>query len=137
MRRSLSPVSLAACAAAALTLVAGIATSVSAARPALYTKAQAAAGAKAYAANCAVCHGAKLQGVTAPALKGKDSPITGIRTVADVYGFASTQMPLGKPGSLSPATYAAILAYLLQQNGHPAGTRALTPSAAQHATEKM
>jgi hypothetical protein len=75
--------------------------------------------------------------VTAPALKGKDSPITGIRTVGDIYNYASTQMPLDKPGSLSPATYAALVAFLLQQNGHPAGPRALTPDAAKRSTEKM
>jgi mono/diheme cytochrome c family protein len=119
----------------------GLAGSVASGRPAahaaLYTKAQAATGAKAFAASCASCHGAKLQGVTAPSLKGPNSPITGIRTVGAVYTFASTQMPLGKPGSLSPTTYAAIVAYLLQQNGHPAGTHALTPSAAAHSTEKM
>ena len=122
---------------AALALIAALASTGDAARPALYTKAQAAAGAKAYAASCASCHGAKLQGVRAPSLKGPNSPITGIRAVGDVYNFASTQMPLGRPGSLSATTYAAIVAFLLQQNGHPAGTRALTPSAAQHSTEKM
>ena len=118
-------------------LVGGAASGAPPAHGGAYTKAQAASGAKAYAANCASCHGAKLQGVTAPALKGKDSPITGIRTVGYVYNFASTQMPLGKPGSLSPATYAAIVAYIMQQNGHPAGTRTLTPSAAAHSNEKM
>ncbi|MEA2688985.1 MAG: hypothetical protein QOD51_1592 [Candidatus Eremiobacteraeota bacterium] len=132
-----SPRSVIAASVVACALVAGLAASGTAARPALYTKAQAAAGAKAYAASCASCHGAKLEGVRAPSLKGPNSPITGIRAVGDVYNFASTQMPLGRPGSLSPTTYVAIVAYLLQQNGHPAGTRALTPSAAQHSTEKM
>jgi hypothetical protein len=75
--------------------------------------------------------------VSAPALKGPGAPITGMRTVGDVYGFTSTQMPLDKPGSLSPAAYAALIAYLLQENGHPAGTRALTPAAAAQSTEKI
>ncbi|MDB5071075.1 MAG: cytochrome c class [Candidatus Eremiobacteraeota bacterium] len=136
MGRSSPLVFLAAC-AAGLALVAGIASTGSAAHPGLYTKAQAAAGAKTYTARCLRCHGAKLQGVTAPALKGKDSPITGIRTVGDIYNYASTQMPLDKPGSLSPATYASLVAFLLQQNGHPAGPRALTPDAAKRSTEKM
>ena len=35
-----------------------------------YTLQQVAAGAKAYATSCASCHGAQLQGVSAPALTG-------------------------------------------------------------------
>ena len=57
--------------------------------------------------------------------------------MGDVYTFARTQMPLDKPGSLRPTTYAALVAYLLQQNGHPAGTRALTPAAAASSKQKM
>ena len=107
------------------------------ARGGAYTTAQAASGAKAYAANCASCHGAKLQGGMGPTLKGEQSPFHGTQRAEDVYTYISTQMPLGKAGSLKPATYAAIMAYLLQQNGHPAGTRALTPAAAARSTEKM
>jgi mono/diheme cytochrome c family protein len=38
----------------------------------LYTSQQAVAGAKAYATNCARCHGANLEGVSGPRLKGPD-----------------------------------------------------------------
>ena len=34
-------------------------------------------------------------------------------------------MPEGDPGSLSPAQYASVVAYLLQLNGYPAGEAAL------------
>ncbi len=124
-------------AAVALVLVLPLAGAGAAKQPGLYTTAQAAAGAKAYAASCASCHGVKLQGVTAPPLKGDAAPYHGTATVGDVYNAVSTQMPLNAPGSLSPATYAAIVAYLMQQNGHRAGPKPLTPAAAAHAAVHM
>ncbi len=117
--------------------LAGAANGVAAANAGAYSKAQAAAGAKAYALNCARCHGAKLQGMAGPPLKGPSAPIQGIRNVGYVYHFVSTQMPLDKPRSLSPATYAEIVAFILQQNGHPAGPHVLTPAAAAKSTERI
>ena len=38
--------------------------------PALYTAAQASAGGTIFAQQCATCHGAQLEGVAGPALKG-------------------------------------------------------------------
>ena len=78
-----------------------------------YTAAQAAAGEKAFVQNCASCHGAQLQGVSAPALTGASMArahlnLTQLRTVV------TTQMPLGAPGSLTPQQYASIMAYLLK-----------------------
>ena len=108
-----------------------------AARPGIYTKAQATAGAKSFAMNCARCHGAMLQGVSGPPLKGPSAPIQGIRSVSWVYHFVSKQMPLDKPGSLSPATYTAIVAYIVQQNGHPAGPQPLTPAGAATSTQRI
>jgi hypothetical protein len=35
-------------------------------------------------------------------------------------------MPQSDPGSLTPEEYAAVTDYILQQNGYPAGTAALT-----------
>jgi len=121
----------------AIALLAGALPVRAGAHGAGYSKAQAAAGARAYATSCANCHGARLQGATAPPLKGAAAPFHATESVGDVYMFVSTQMPLGKPGSLTPATYAAIVAYLMQQNGHPAGARTLMPAAAEHSTEKM
>ena len=100
-----------------------------------YTAAQAAGGAKAYRANCSRCHGADLSGVSAPALKG--AAIGGTQSVAEIYSFMVQQMPAGAPGSLRPATYAAIMAYLLQQNGHRPGSVPLTPAAARALTTKL
>ncbi len=35
-------------------------------------------------------------------------------------------MPSATPGSLPPDVYVAIMAFILQQNGYPAGSRELT-----------
>ena len=105
------------------------ATTAARVAPPSYTAAQAAAGAKLYQAKCSGCHGVHLEGVTAPALRG--GPILATRTGAEVYDVMSTQMPLGSPGSLKPAQYAALMAFLLKANGHAAGTKALTAASAR------
>ena len=42
-------------------------------------------------------------------------------TAGDLFDTIATLMPEGDPGSLSPAQYAAVVAYLLDLNGYPAG----------------
>ena len=106
-----------------------------AADAAYYTSAQAAAGAKAYAQSCSQCHGAHLEGVSGPALKG--AAMHGSQAVADIYGFMAQQMPAGAPGSLKTDTYVAIAAYLLAQNGHPAGKKPLTAASVKKITAKI
>jgi len=108
--------------------------SVAAPKPvAIFTAAQAATGAKDYAASCAQCHGAQLEGNLGPALSGQNlktlSKTTHL-TVSDTWEFMSLQMPLNAPGTLSKPTYAAILAFLLKSNGYPAGSTTLTPASA-------
>jgi mono/diheme cytochrome c family protein len=104
-------------------------------KAAYYTSAQATAGAAAYQTNCSRCHGVNLEGVSGPALKG--AAMAGSQTVADIYGFVSQQMPAGAPGSLNAATYTAIMAFLLKQNGHPAGSTPLTPASAKKISAKI
>jgi len=94
-----------------------------------FTAPQAAIGAKTYAKNCASCHGANLGGVTAPALVGRTSAIAQ-QSLAEVYEYISQQMPMTAPGTLSKAQYLSILAYILQKNGHKAGSRPLSASVA-------
>lgn len=91
-------------------------------RPAIYTLEQARSGLMSYAMNCAFCHGAGLEGRTGPALKGeKFASAAANFLVGDIFFVLAMQMPAGKPGSLPKDEYAAVMAYLLQQNGYPAG----------------
>lgn len=78
-----------------------------------YTLAQAAAGAKVFAQNCSSCHGANLQGVSAPALTGASFAHANL-SISQLRTIVTSQMPLGSPGSLSPQQYASVMAYLLQ-----------------------
>lgn len=98
-----------------------------AATPSLYTAAQAASGKQKFADNCALCHGDNLEGRAGPALKGKlfASPTAGFH-VGDIFTIVSQNMPATQPGSLAQDDYVEIMAYLLQQNGYPAGGKALT-----------
>lgn len=93
----------------------------------LYATEQAAHGAKVYAEQCAVCHGDHLQGLVGPTLKGpafasKDYEYT----IGAILGYISTMMPSSAPGSLTHQQYADLMAFLLQQNGYPAGSEPLT-----------
>ncbi len=103
---------------------------------AVFTAAQAQTGAKTYAAQCSRCHGANLEGVSGPALRGSGSGLAG-DSVAQAFTFISTQMPAGDPGSLSTTEYANVLAYILSRNGHAPGTAALTPASAKHSQVKV
>jgi polar amino acid transport system substrate-binding protein len=104
--------------------------------PAIFTNVQAQAGAKTYAAQCSKCHGAKLEGVSAPALRGSGSGLDG-DSVSEAYTFMSTQMPAGNPGSLSDSEYVNVLAFILSRNGHAPGAASLTPAAAKKSHLKI
>ena len=96
---------------------------------AVYSKEQADTGSKLYSQHCASCHGAKLQGVAGPPLGGaafEAKWLNGKKTADDLYYIMHTQMPLNAPGSLKESEYLDILAFVLQQNGYPAGKNALS-----------
>jgi mono/diheme cytochrome c family protein len=104
-----------------------------AAKPALYTADQATAGAAVYSQACAACHGAQLEGVAAPALKGAtfgEMSTAQALTVDALLDVIANTMPQSDPGSLKPEDYAAVTAYILQQNAYPAGSIALAKGAA-------
>ena len=93
-----------------------------------YTVDQAHTGAELFATYCSACHGGQLQGVAlkGPALVG--APIRARRwTMNLLFSFVSHQMPANARGSLSSREYSALMAFLLQRNGHPAGAIALRP----------
>ncbi|HEX3466839.1 MAG TPA: c-type cytochrome [Candidatus Elarobacter sp.] len=130
--------------AAGLALLAGPAVSQAgasgAAAPALYTSAQAAAGAKVFASQCSTCHGEHLEGGVGPALTGPNLVRLAKKTklaVGDVFSFLSLQMPLNAPASLTHDQYVSVMAYILKVNGYPAGATALTYAGATKSTVIM
>ena len=93
----------------------------------------AAEGAAVYAQQCAVCHGAKGEGVPpAPALVGR-TPDAGyvfanngkaVRTIGNYWPYATTvydyirrAMPLNTPGTLTADQTYSLVAFLLNANG--------------------
>jgi polar amino acid transport system substrate-binding protein len=103
------------------------------AKPALYTDAQAQAGATVYAQACAGCHGEQLEGVAAPALKGSafgEMANAQSLTADALLDVITNTMPQSDPGSMKSDDYNAVTAYILQQNGYPAGSAPLAKGAA-------
>lgn len=78
---------------------------------------QVAAGDKAYAATCAMCHGKKGEG------KGKNPAVVGAKALNDqhnakeLYDYIKMNMPPKKPGMLSDDDTWAVTAWLLDKNG--------------------
>ena len=91
----------------------------------LYTSGQAEQGKRLYGSRCAACHGAALEGLTAPALAGPrfEKHWISTTTLDDLFFLMRTTMPQGMAQSLSAEQHAVIFAYILQQNGYPAGTK--------------
>ncbi len=99
----------------------------------IYTSAQAAAGANLYVRSCIECHGATLRGGEAgPALVGPGfwSKWEG-QSLAALFQITASTMPVNNPNGFSAPEYAAVVAFMLQQNGLPAGTTALSSEASQ------
>lgn len=116
--------------AAAVIGVAGFAGSMtvlaqSAASSALYTDDQAQKGVDPYEMNCAMCHGANMEGAQGPTLLG-DTFTTHYPTVGDLMQFIVQNMPKSDPGSLSHDDYVNILAFVLLKNGLPSGSQTLS-----------
>lgn len=90
----------------------------------IYTAAQATQGAALFGEQCAACHGAQLEGLAGPALKGEL-----FQQMADaqkltprlLMAITAQTMPKGSPNTLARDQYAAITAYILQQNGYVSG----------------
>ena len=94
-----------------------------------FSQSQVEPGRLGYAAKCQTCHGAQLQGTGAPGLKGRSFDLMwNGKTLDDLYSYVHKQMPLGSPDSLAPQAYADIVAFILAQNGLPAGQDKLTPA---------
>jgi mono/diheme cytochrome c family protein len=88
--------------------------------PATYTAEQAERGATVYLATCARCH--------PPGQLDGENFAAGWHTAraSALFSTLRNTMPQDKPGSLTDAEYADVLAYMLQRNRVSAGTIALT-----------
>jgi len=95
----------------------------------VFTAEQAAAGKTAYASACARCHMPDLGGSPdAAALAGTTFIDTWrARTTKDLFDFVAGSMPPGG-STMSPETYAAIVAFILRSNGAVPGSTRLEPS---------
>ena len=90
----------------------------------LYTEEQATAGAVVFGKICVECHEKKD-------IAGADfrAKWTG-RPLFALFELIRTTMPDSNPGGLSRDEYAAALAYILKQNGLPAGAMTVMPDSA-------
>jgi polyvinyl alcohol dehydrogenase (cytochrome) len=93
-------------------------------RDGVYLAAQAERGKTLYLKTCSGgCHGDNLAGGgPTPSVAGTDflGRWAGL-SVGELFKKVSTTMPRNNPGSLNPADYQAIVAYLLSANGFPPG----------------
>ena len=85
-----------------------------------YSLTQAAEGRVLYAEHCASCHGPNLLGnESGPALSGKAfQDRWAKRPTGQLFDVTATSMPSTNPGGLAARDYAAILGFMLYQNGY-------------------
>ena len=98
------------------------------ARQAAFTAEQAQAGFAVYRAACAACHLENLRGrFEAPELAGPNFLAQwGDVAVAELLDYIRETMPVAAPASLSDDEYAAVVAYMLRENGLQPGTMRLS-----------
>jgi alcohol dehydrogenase (cytochrome c) len=105
-----------------------------------YSTEQAEQGEALFKQKCVVCHGANLQGGAGPALVGNQFFLRYRgKPLSALWSTIHTEMPLTAPSTLSEAQSLALVAFILQRNGFPAGsspiighydiTRIIPPSA--------
>ena len=100
------------------------------AAPVVTFASQVEAGAEAYATNCAICHGANLEGSTLGPLLSGFSWVRrwGTQTPTLLLGNIQANMPPGGNESITEEDYLNIVAHMLQVNGVDGVTEALTAS---------
>lgn len=89
----------------------------------VFSAEQALAGKAVYERACAACHGVDFQPAPgSPTLRGS-AFLTNWqgRSVADLFNYTRRNMPVGAGGSLPDTQYLALVAYMLEVNGFPAG----------------
>jgi S-disulfanyl-L-cysteine oxidoreductase SoxD len=95
----------------------------------VYSADQAAHGRQLFDDNCAKCHQSTLDGSDEiPPLKGSHFMADWEQqSVNDLMERVHTTMPLDDPGKLNTQSSTDVVAYLLLQNGMPAGNTAMAP----------
>ena len=88
----------------------------------VFSEAQATRGEATFRRVCSACHDTQE-------FSGGRFRLTWVgQSAGDLFDTIATLMPEGDPGSLTPAQYAGVVAYLLQLNGYPAGEANLPTS---------
>jgi polar amino acid transport system substrate-binding protein len=104
--------------------------------PITFTAPQAIGGGANYQRSCAACHGAELEGFSAPQLSGANFSWLD-RPVSEFHGYIQDLMPADAPGSLSDAQVSTIIAFIAQSNGMQAGDVALPTDPAELETMRF
>jgi mono/diheme cytochrome c family protein len=92
----------------------------------VYTSAQAMRGQTVFQTSCATCH--QTDGI-APSLTGdRFAKFWTDANLNSLFTQVKTAMPRNAPGSLTEAAYTDVVAFLLAQNGFPAGADELQPA---------
>ena len=96
----------------------------------VFTAEQAKNGESAFQARCATCHGADLHSTDPEAPDLTEAAFRfgwNGKTIANRFEEIRRTMPYGNAGSLDDQTYLDIVAYILQFNGIPSGSKKLEP----------
>ncbi len=91
----------------------------------VYTTAQAEIGRRVFENECALCHASAEFSGRVFQLTWAGRPLSGF------FFQISNTMPLEAPGSLPTEEYVAVLAYILELNGYPAGDEPLPAEASE------
>jgi mono/diheme cytochrome c family protein len=89
-------------------------------RDGVYSPAQAQRGERLFESICTSCH--ELEEFAG---SGGYLELAEGQSLWETFGYVAAEMPEDDPGSLQPAEYAAVLAYLLRAYGLPSGTAEL------------
>lgn len=93
----------------------------------VYTSAQAERGATVFQAHCSECHHEDLSGGEGPALVGNSFMVKWeMSSVERLFHKIRDTMPETASGNVTDAQKLDVVAFILQQNGYPAGTTELT-----------
>lgn len=101
----------------------------------VYTRSQATDARLYYLGACAACHGSRLNGAPDDADMAPAPPLAGAtfkrewagRTLAALFEYMRTKMPIRNPGQLTDQQYADVMAYMLHYDDVPSGNDKLLP----------